>query len=249
VDNVHKAQTGVRTYRPVDLAREHGLSAQAVRNYEQQGLIPTAGRTPSGHRIYTDLHQTALRAFLAQLPAHGYRTGSEIMRAVNDDETDVALHAIDRSHAQLLHDRATLDAVETAISVLVAPRRTDRPDRAVPISAVAQRLGVTPATLRKWERAGILTPRRERVTQYRLYDADDIRDAELAHLLRRGGYPLSHIAPLIAQIRAASGIESLATSLADWRKRLTARGQAMLTAATRLHDYLECRAAHPEATG
>ena len=32
-------------YRPVDLAREHGLSAQAVRNYERDGYIPAAGRT------------------------------------------------------------------------------------------------------------------------------------------------------------------------------------------------------------
>ena len=30
-----------RRLRPVDLAREHGLSAQAVRNYEEQGILPT----------------------------------------------------------------------------------------------------------------------------------------------------------------------------------------------------------------
>jgi hypothetical protein len=31
--------------RLVDLAREHGLSAQAVRNYEEEGILPTAART------------------------------------------------------------------------------------------------------------------------------------------------------------------------------------------------------------
>lgn len=248
MDFVCKAQSGVRTYRPVDLAREHGLSAQAVRNYEQQGVIPAAGRTPSGHRTYTELHRTALRAFLAQLPAHGYGTGSQIMRAVNDDKIDVALHAIDRSHTQLLRDRETLDAVEAAIPVLVAPGQADHPERTLPVSAVARRLGVTPATLRKWERAGILAPQRERVTRYRLYGADDVRDAELAHLLRRGGYPLSHIAPVVAQVRAAGGVESLAASLAGWRDRLTARGRAMLTAATRLDDYLAHRTARERST-
>ncbi|WP_240746781.1 TioE family transcriptional regulator [Cryptosporangium phraense] len=220
----------------MDLAREHGLSAQAVRNYERQGLIPAAGRTATGHRTYTERHRIALRAFLAQLPAHGYATAGEIMRAVDDDDLDVALRAVDRSHAQLLRDRETLDAVEAAVGVLTAAAPVE--PRALPISAVARRLGVTPATLRKWERAGILTPRRERVTGYRLYDADDIRDAELAHLLRRGGYLLGHIAPVVAQVRTAGGVEPLVESLAGWRERLTARARAMLTAAARLDDYL-----------
>ncbi|MFD7597193.1 MerR family DNA-binding transcriptional regulator [Kitasatospora sp. NPDC059812] len=34
--------------RPSDLARGHGLSAQAVRNYERDGFLPPAERTASG---------------------------------------------------------------------------------------------------------------------------------------------------------------------------------------------------------
>ena len=37
---------GVR--RPVDLARGHGISAQAVRNYERDGVLPPAQRSPTG---------------------------------------------------------------------------------------------------------------------------------------------------------------------------------------------------------
>ncbi|WP_416591505.1 MerR family DNA-binding transcriptional regulator [Micromonospora sp. LOL_015] len=37
--------------RPVDLAREHGLSPQAVRNYEQAGVLPAAARTAAGYRV------------------------------------------------------------------------------------------------------------------------------------------------------------------------------------------------------
>lgn len=85
--------------------------------------------------------------------------------------------------------------------------------------------------LRKWERAGILRPRRDRGT--RVY-----RDADLAHLLRRGGYPLARIATVIDHTRRAGGAEALADSLADWRRRLTARGRAMLTGAARLDAYL-----------
>jgi DNA-binding transcriptional MerR regulator len=109
----------------------------------------------------------------------------------------------------------------------------------VPISVLAHRLGLQPATLRKWERAGVLRPVRDPVTHYRLYLPDDVRDAELAHLLRRGGYPLDHIAGVLRRVRDAGGAEPLAASLRQWRQRLTERGRAMLTGAARLAEYVD----------
>jgi DNA-binding transcriptional MerR regulator len=104
---------------------------------------------------------------------------------------------------------------------------------------LAHRLEVRPATLRKWERAGILQPARDPATGYRLYSADDVRDAELAHLLRRGGYRLDHIAAVLRRVRDAGGTEPLGASLRQWREQLTARGQAMLTGAARLAEYID----------
>jgi DNA-binding transcriptional MerR regulator len=236
-----KSQTAVQaggiSYRPVDLAREHGISTQAVRNYEHDGLLPSAERTPSGYRKYSAVHAYALRAYIALIPAHGYATSGEIMHAVNAGDLDTALRAIDRSHAQLLRDRATLDAVEAAVGVL-AKQPTSRPERPLPIGALAHHIGVSSATLRKWERAGILAPQRDPTTHHRLYRVDDVRDAELAQLLRRGGYLLDHIATVVRQVRTAGGPEPLAGSLQNWRQRLAGRGRAMLIAAARLADYL-----------
>ncbi|MFU8871644.1 TioE family transcriptional regulator [Micromonospora sp. SL4-19] len=223
----------------MDLAREHGISTQAVRNYERDGVLPAARRPPSGYRAYTDLHVAALRAYLALVPAHGYQASAEIMRAAVHGDLDTALSAVDRGHAQLLRDRETLDAVEATIGVLTAAPATSRPDRPLTVGALAHRLGVAPATLRKWERAGVLTPARDRATRQRIYHPDDVRDAELAHLLRRGGYLLDHIATVLRQVRAADGPEPLAASLHGWRQRLAARGRAMLVAAGRLADYLD----------
>ncbi|WBB70730.1 TioE family transcriptional regulator [Micromonospora sp. WMMD812] len=222
----------------MDLAREHGISTQAVRNYERDGVLPAADRTPSGYRAYTDLHAAALRAYLALVPAYGYGVAAEIMRAATRGDLDAALRAVDGGHAQLLRDRETLDAVETTIGVLTAAPPPDRPDRPLTVGALAHRLGVTPATLRKWERAGILTPARDRASHQRLYGPDDVRDADLAHLLRRGGYLLDHIATVMAQVRTASGPGPLAESLDAWRQRLAARGRAMLVAGGHLAAYL-----------
>ncbi|MGW0666166.1 TioE family transcriptional regulator [Streptomyces sp. NPDC002746] len=232
--------------RPVDLARGHGLSTQAVRNYEEAGVLPPAGRAPNGYRTYTPLHAVALRAFLALVPGHGHRTATLIMRAVNEGAAGHALHLIDESHAQLLDDRRTLQAVESALRELEsAPASEPGADTGasggVFIGPLAGKLGIRPATLRKWEGAGLLSPDRDPLTGYRVYDGADVRDARLIHQLRRGGYLLEQIAPLIAQVRAAGGPEPLEAALGDWRARLSARGRSMLTGAAELDGYLRER--------
>ncbi|MEU2287647.1 TioE family transcriptional regulator [Streptomyces sp. NPDC013178] len=231
--------------RPVDLARGHGLSTQAIRNYEEAGILPAAGRTPHGYRTYTPLHARALRAFLALVPGHGHPTATSIMRAVNQGAVDEAFRLIDESHAQLLDDRRTLQAVERALRGLDPtaashPGTASGPDGTF-IGPLAEKLGIQPATLRKWEHAGLVRPRRDRRTGYRVYDETDVRDARLVHQLRRGGYLLEQIAPLIAQVRAAGGLEPLEAALGDWRGRLSARGRAMLAGAAELEAYLRER--------
>ena len=62
---------------------------------------------------------------------------------------------------------------------------------------------------------------------------------QLAHQLRRGGYLLEQIAPVLAQVREAGGVGPLEATLADWRERLTARGRAMLAGAAELDAYLK----------
>ncbi|MEV2200224.1 TioE family transcriptional regulator [Streptomyces fradiae] len=289
--------------RPVDLARAHGLSTQAVRNYEEAGILPAAQRTASGYRVYTPLHAAALSAFLALVPGHGHGTAAAIMRAVNGGADDEAFRLVDGSHAQLLDDRRTLQAVESALREL---ERTAgggagggsgagvpeggsgarpgggsgsgaqpgggpgtgvglRPGRgagagsgpglhtgtgagaAFPsgggtfIGPLARKLGVRPATLRAWEGAGLVRPPRDPRTGYRVYDEAAVRDARLVHQLRRGGYPLERIAPLLDRVRAAGGLEPLEGTLRDWHARLSARGRALLAGAAELEAYLRAR--------
>jgi DNA-binding transcriptional MerR regulator len=225
--------------RPVDLARGHGLSTQAIRNYEAAGILPDAERTPYGYRTYTPRHAGALRAFLALVPGHGHQTATSIMQAVNRGSTEEALRLIDESHAQLVDDRRTLRAVEAALRDL-EPVPQERGDTFV--GPLSRRLGIRPATLRKWERAGVVRPRRDPGTGYRVYSAADVRDALLAHQLRRGGYLLEQIAAVIAQVHSAGGVAPLESMLRDWHARLAARSRAMLAGAAALDAYLAAAA-------
>ncbi|MEV0569782.1 TioE family transcriptional regulator [Dactylosporangium sp. NPDC050588] len=224
--------------RPVDLARAHGLSTQAIRNYEAAGILPDAERTDSGYRRYTTLHAAALDAFVALVPGHGHQAATEILRAVHRDAVDDALRIVDEGHAQLLEDRRTVQAVEAALQDL-RPVPQGRGDTFV--GPLSRRLGVRPATLRKWERAGVVQPGRDPRTGFRVYSAADVRDALLAHQLRRGGYLLRQVAPVIAQVRSAGSVESLEAMLGDWRARLTGRSRAMLAGAAALDAYLRLR--------
>jgi DNA-binding transcriptional MerR regulator len=162
------------------------------------------------------------------------------MRAVNAGDVDAALTLLDESHEQLLHDKETLAEVEKALRDLASPG-PEAPSRreVIFIGRLARQLGIGAATLRKWEKAGLIEPRRDPETGYRVYSPADVRDARLAHQLRRGGYLLRQISPLIEQVRNAGGVAPLEAALGEWRARLTTRGLSMLSAAAELSAYVE----------
>lgn len=221
--------------RPVDLARRHGLSTQAVRNYEDAGMLPPAVRSAAGHRRYTERHALALDAFLALVPGHGHATARAVMVAVNTDRLADALDLIDRSHAELVAQRRIVDAVETALRGITV-REWDGPP--VPIGAVAHQLGIRAATLRRWERDGLLRPDRDR-QGHRVYQARDLRDAHIVGQLRRAGQPIPTIRLLLDDLRGTRDPAEVTRALADRRTALRARARAMLAGAAALHRYLD----------
>jgi DNA-binding transcriptional MerR regulator len=224
--------------RPVDLAREHGLSTQAVRNYDDASVLPPTTRTDTGYRRYTPVHAQALRAFLALRAGHGHQQATEIMRATNRGDTDAAYRLIDTIHVALLTERDTHTEVATALSTLSTTTPTAVPGRPLTVGELAHRLGIHPATLRAWETEGILRPERNRATGYREYGPECVRDAEIARQLRRGAYPLHQVAQFIKSLRAAGGAEALTAFLDAWRARLATRSRQLLTGAAQLDAYL-----------
>lgn len=224
--------------RPVDLAREHGLSAQAVRNYEDAGILPPSERSVAGYRSYTPLHAQALRAFLALRRGHGYRQAVEIMSAINHGDTDSAFRLIDAAHVALLAERDTCAAVASALGALSATTPAPVPGPPLTVGELARRLDVHPATLRTWEAESILRPERNRATGYREYGPVCVRDAEIARQLRRGGYRLPQVARFVDSLHEAGSSEALKAFVDAWRDRLSVRSRHLLTGAAQLDAYL-----------
>ncbi|MGV9837649.1 TioE family transcriptional regulator [Nocardia niigatensis] len=224
--------------RPIDLAREHGLSAQAVRNYDEAGVLPPTERSDTGYRLYTPLHAQALRTFLALRHGHGHQPATDIMRAINRGDTDAAYRLIDATHLALHTERTTRTEVARALRSLSAPVPAAATGPPLTVGELARRLGVHPATLRSWETEGILRPDRDRATGYRRYGPDCVRDAEIARQLRRGNYQLSRITQFLDALRTAGDTDALTVFLDAWQQRLTARSRELLTGAAQLDIYL-----------
>lgn len=214
------------------------MSAQAVRNYGDAGVLPPTERSETGYRRYTPLHAQALRTFLALRRGHGHQQAVEIMRALNRGDTESAYRLVDAAHVALLAERDTRTEVAAALGALSTTTPVPVNGRPLTVGELARRLGVHPATLRSWETEGILRPDRDRTTGYRQYGPDCVRDAEIARQLRRGGYLLHQVAQFIVSLREAGGAEALSAFLDSWQHRLTMRSRNLLAGAAQLDAYL-----------
>ncbi len=214
------------------------MSAQAVRNYDDAGILPPTERSESGYRRYTPLHAQALRAFVALRGGHGYERAAEIMRAINRGDTEAAYRLIDAAHIALLTERNTRTEVAGALGALSTATPAPIDGKPLTVGELARRLDIHPATLRTWETEGIVRPERDRATGYREYGPDGVRDAEIARQLRRGGYPLRQVARFLESLREAGGTEALSAFLDSWQARLTTRGRRLLAGAAQLDAYL-----------
>lgn len=228
--------------RPVDLARAVGLSTQAVRNYEEDRILPPAARSENGYRRYTRVHLAALEAFVVLAGATSHSSARGVMRAINDDRVDDALEIIDGEHSQLLKDRQTVRTIRSTLADIDS-QTLERSPRVqdFTIGDLAQRIGVTSTTLRGWEEFGILNPARQAATGHRVYTREDVRDAELAYLLRRGKRPLSDIAFIIREIRTAGSATALGEAAAQWACRVNEKGRMLVDASAKLSLYLASR--------
>jgi DNA-binding transcriptional MerR regulator len=224
----------------VDLAREAGISAQLVRNYEAEGILPPAYRSDAGYRQYELVHLAALRAFRALAPGFGREAASEIMQAVHAGDDALALRLVDASHAALHAQRLATDEMSDALGA-AAEQFLDPPSAgpALLVGELAAQLGVRTATLRLWEASGLLTPSREPSTRYRRYGPLQVRDARIIAMLRQGRYQFEQIKPVLEGLRRTGSTEALRAAVAERRAAHDRRTRAMLRGAALLDRYLD----------
>lgn len=226
--------------RITDLARSVGISVQQVRNYVDLGLLPAVERTDSGYRIFTRRHAQALDTVRKLIDGHGHKRAIAIMRAVHVGDLETALREVDAGHAELDRERAEIASVLGAFDSVVADSPAAEPGSrsGASIGETARSAGARTSALRVWEDYGLLEPRRDTATGYRVYDAFEQRLVRVVALLRRGGFPFPIVRAVLAELRTAGSPERLRAELARREQELHHRSLRRLRASAALYAYL-----------
>ena len=212
------------TLRTHDLALAGGISVQQVRNYEANGLLPQAQRSPSGYRLYTRQHLAALKTVKNLVPGYGWPRTSAIMQALHQDDLAGALATIDERHAELAGKRSqaeqTLSALHQLSEQSILPSRVHRPQR-LRVGEAARQVGVRVSAVHFWEQQGLLLPVREQYSRYRLYDEQQMQRLRVVVLLREAAYPFDVIHQVLDEL--AVGRPEKAISAVERRREDLAR--------------------------
>ena len=237
-----------RALRPVELGRAIGLSAQQARRYERLGYLPPAERTASGHRRYGPRHLHAILAVRAMQAGYGWLTGGRIMRRVQRGNVAGALELVDECHAALHQRREevaeTLEALrlmaasgEGETRVRARARRRAREDTSSRVGEAARLVGVRVSSLHYWEEQGLLRPRRDEESGYRLYDAAELRRLRIVVVLRKAGYRFDAIRAVLDELAAGRPSTAL-TAIERRQEELAAASERCSRATAALWGYV-----------
>jgi DNA-binding transcriptional MerR regulator len=187
-------------YRAIDLARDVAISAASVRLYEREGFLPPVERSASGHRLYRERHLHALRVSRALMKGYGWEYARKVMRAVHQGDMLAVMALVDAKHAGIDRGRSEVEAATRALRLLSerlakppGPGELAGHPSFVRVGEAARLVGVRPSSVRFWEQEGLLHPRRDPGSKYRLYDQDHIRQLRIIIVLRNAGYRFDDI--------------------------------------------------------
>ena len=188
--------------RTHDLALAGHISVQQVRNYEANGLIPQAQRSPSGYRLYTQQHLAALQTVKSMVHGYGWQRTPAIMRALHRGDLSAALATIDERHAELASKRLQVEQTLSALRTLAAqsaPLQSSSHPQRFRVGEAAKQVGVRVSALHFWEQQGLLHPLRDQNSRYRLYDEYQMRRLRVVVLLRDAGYSTKNSCQMMTQ--------------------------------------------------
>ena len=231
------ARPSLRTH---DLALAGHISVQQVRNYEANGLIPQAQRSPSGYRLYTQQHLVALKVVKSMVRGYGWPRTSAIMQALHRGDLSAALATIDERHAELASQRLQVEQTLLALRTLAAQSdslQRSHHSQQVRVGEAAQKVGVRVSALHFWEQQGLLHPVREQGSRYRLYDEQQMRRLRVVVLLRDAGYAFNVIQPVLDEL-AADRPEKAIVAVEKRREELTRTSWACIDALASFQHYV-----------
>lgn len=176
------------SYQIKEIAAKTGVKAGTVRFYEKCGFLETVERMPNKYRVFNERHVYQIR--VCSLVFGGFvntrlrKISMDIIVAAKDWD----LEAYDRAaqnYRRAIEQNIT--GTKKAVSIVtkqIKPEENDQ--REYSKKEAAELLGVTPETIRNWERNGLLAQKAP--YSRRLYKEDEIRRMYMIRFLLDTGY-------------------------------------------------------------
>ncbi|REK76991.1 MerR family transcriptional regulator [Paenibacillus paeoniae] len=234
----------MRFYRPIDIARELGISTSALRHYESWGVIPSPERSANGYRQYTEVHAAYFRCLRAMFPGFGVSITCQTLKHVQHGEMDAAFWLVNKEQASL-HEEKTI--ADQTLALLQQPdlppiRGKKRLGR-MSIGEAATYTNVQASAIRHWEKEGLIVPDRDPENGYRVFGATHIRQILLIRTLRRTVYLLDSMRDIVKavehhDVEKAKQVTEQALFVLHGRNRLQLSGVHQLVELCRIAGLL-----------
>jgi len=193
--------TELRVYKPIEIAKELGISTSALRHYESWGVVPAPARAANGYRIYTDVHLAYFRCLRTMFPGFGVAVACEALRCIQRADIDAAFWLVNKEQAKLQQEKAAADqTLELLQNLELSPISKKKPKNSMTIGEAAAFAGVTTSAIRHWEKEGLLEPARDPDNGYRLFAPAHIRKILLIRTLRNTVYFLQHMKEIVQAV-------------------------------------------------
>ena len=194
-----------RYLRTTDIAYAIAVHPNTVRQYEAWGLLPPIPRSPSGYRLFTEMHLDQMR--LARSAMTYTWLGGDIGRAsyamIQQAAAGDLGGALEYAYQVLVLVQSERPQAEVAASLLERWAQgtvTDATAKTMRIGEVAAYLNVTSDMLRNWERNGLIQIPRDPKNGYRMYGANEIGRLRVIRVLRRSRYSMMAILRMLLQL-------------------------------------------------
>ncbi|MBH5317628.1 TioE family transcriptional regulator [Paenibacillus sp. GSMTC-2017] len=188
----------MRLYKPIEIARELGISTSALRHYESWGVVPAPERASNGYRLYTEVHAAYFRCLRKMASGYGIAITCEVLRHIQNADMDAAFWLVKEQQAQLQQEKSITDQT---LSLLQQPSLqltvNKKSKNQMSIGEVATFTGVQTSAIRHWEKEGLLTPNRDPENGYRVFTPTHVRQILLIRTLRRTVYFLDNMKEIV----------------------------------------------------
>ncbi|MCB5239777.1 MerR family transcriptional regulator [Niallia circulans] len=191
--------------RPIDIAQKLDVGTSALRHYEEWGIVPKSKRKPNGYRIYTEEHEAYFQCIRAMYHGFGMATVRKIMPMIQQNKFTQALWEVNRVQADLFQKKEQATKALEILKPENMQRFMDKRNKKwYTIGEVEKEIEVPATTLRHWEKEGLIKPRRNPESGYRIYNREDIRRLLIIRTVQSSVYLLDIVRVVMGKINQHS---------------------------------------------